>query len=219
MRRGHRDNPVEPVIEPAFTLGLDPQRTVIGLQQGAPISNLEVELGQHECLFAAGKQQRIERTEAQFAAAITAVKSRFDQRDPPDSGKTQAIDQFHFGAADRQVGALRIADHDVYQHLTPRPDLLDPVGCRNAPVPQFAPDDVVRDAHALGPHDGEGDCHYKRKDRQNAREPTKPPLPRARGLIGGGAFQNLVESRSGIDDVSHSSPHLRGSPAKAMLGP
>ena len=215
---GDGDDPRKAVVEPALTFGLDPQRAVVGLQQGAPVSDPEIEFGQREGLLAAREQQRIERPEAQLAAAIAAVKSRFDQCDPPDPGKAQTIDQFDFGAFNRQIGALRIAHHDVCQHLPARPDLLDPVGRGNAPAAQFAPDDVVRDARALGPQDGEGNCHDQRKDRQHSREPTQAAVPLARQLVARRAFKDLVASRSGIDDVSHSSPHLRGSPAKAMLG-
>ena len=223
MRGDDRHDSGEPVVQPPLARGLDPERAIIRLQQGAPVGNLQVQFGQRERLLAAGEQQRIERAEAQLAAAVTSIQPRLDQYDPPDAGKPEAIDQLDFGAFDSEIGMLGITNHDIRQHLPPRPDPLNPVSRRNSAARQFASDYVVGNPLALGPQDRNRQRQNQREDRQNPAQPTQSPLPFARGLVGGGAIQDLAgrgftRRGGGIDDISHSPPHLRGSPAKAMLG-
>ena len=185
LGRGCRQAAFEAAAQVAAALGLEADRAVVAFEQRAAVDQRQPHVGKLERLFGPlGKQQRVERAEAQLAAIERAVETRPDQPHAGDPGIAEAIADDDFGALHRQVRPRRIADDDVGQDLPPPADPLDLVSRRNAVGFERRADHVVGDVLALHPQgeDHEREDQQERKDDPAAPERTWPSRYRFRSV-------------------------------------
>src|SRR5690606_2732017 len=74
--RRRRKLACETVLQGPVARQADPDRPVVAFEQRAAIGNAQAHVGQLEGLFGAREHQRIERSEAELAIQISAVKAR-----------------------------------------------------------------------------------------------------------------------------------------------
>ena len=180
-RCSHRQRPGESVIEPPGPLQLDPHRAVIAFDQRTGIDQRHVDRGQARRLLAVGEDQRIQRAEAECAAAIAAEQPRTFDPHAPHFRPLPADAKLHHHAPRGEIGPRGIADHEVFDHLRLGADRDDIVGRGNAVLAQVIVEKIARDPLAVEPCEAACDQRHHRCAKPDPAPPPARPQARTRG--------------------------------------
>ena len=116
--RNRRHDTLKAIAQAASTFYLDPQRTIVTLDQPAPVFQRKHEIRQREGrLVGIVEQQRIKRAKAQLALRECAIEARLDHSDPAHGGHSKPLPNGDFGAFNGQIGTFRVTDHNIGQNL------------------------------------------------------------------------------------------------------